>query len=170
VNKGVLIVVAVVALVLIVATIAFFARATPEASLSATTTPADSTAPATAADPAAQTPLGISPEAAAALAKSRGFQYLVSYTDRGFEPSTLSVKKGETVRFTNNSEEELWVAGTGGGGALAYPGQSDCGASALDTCVSLKRGDFWEFTFDAVGTWNYKNNSNTAKTGSVTVR
>src|SRR3989344_7991115 len=33
----------------------------------------------------------------------KGFQYLVSYSDDGFIPSVLTVKKGETHRFTNNS-------------------------------------------------------------------
>ena len=169
-NKSVLIAVVVVALVIIVATIAFFPRATPEASLSATTAPADSAGPATVAAPAAQTPLGISPEAVAALAKSHGFQYLVSYTDRGFEPPALTIKKGETIRFTNNSGGGLWVASVARPGATVYPGQSDCGVSAFGTCAALKPGDFWEFTFDVSGTWSYKNISDTAKTGTVTVR
>ena len=106
----------------------------------------------------------------AVLAKSHGFQYLVSYTDRGFEPATLGVKEGETVRFTNNSGGGLWVASVALPGATVYPGQSDCGASAFGTCAALKPGDFWEFTFDAAGTWSYKNISDTSKTGTITVK
>lgn len=106
----------------------------------------------------------------AILAASDGFQYLVSYTDGGFEPPTLSVKRGETVRFTNNSQSDLWVASIAMQGGTVYPGQSDCGASAFGTCAALKPQEFWEFTFDAVGTWSYKNNSDAAKTGTITVK
>lgn len=111
----------------------------------------------------------LTPVMEAILAKSTGFQALVSYTDGGFEPTTLDVKKGETVRFTNNATGDLWVAATDGAGAL-YPSVANgCGSSALDTCKALEPGDFWEFTFDAAGTWGYKNNSDSAKTGTVTV-
>jgi plastocyanin len=112
-----------------------------------------------------------SPEVMAYLAASKGFQYLVSYTGRGFEPATLTVKKGETVRFTNNSSEGLWVAATGSSGAV-YPAGTgnECGQSAFDSCKVLKSGEFWEFTFTTAGTWGYKNNSDTKMTGTITVR
>src|SRR3989338_5746878 len=112
----------------------------------------------------------LTPAMEAVLAASNGFQYLVSYTDRGFEPPALTIKKGETIRFTNNSGGGLWVASVARPGATVYPGQSDCGVSAFGTCAALKPGDFWEFTFDVSGTWSYKNISDTAKTGTVTVR
>lgn len=38
---------------------------------------------------------------------STGFQALVSYTDTGFEPSSVSVHAGDTVRFSNNSSHSL---------------------------------------------------------------
>ena len=41
------------------------------------------------------------------VAAQQDFQYLVSYTDAGFSPTTLRVKKGETVRFTNNASTEI---------------------------------------------------------------
>ena len=83
---------------------------------------------------------------------------LVSYTDRGFEPSNTTIKSGETIRFTNNSSHDLWIAANGTSANPIYPGTSNCGASALDTCKSLKPGDFWEFTFTQAGTWGYQNN------------
>ena len=100
----------------------------------------------------------------------QGFQYLVSYTADGFVPNALSVKKGETVRFTNNSGGGLWVASAALPGGDVYPGQSDCGASAFDSCTPLKPQEFWEFTFDAAGTWSYKNNSDSTKTGVIKVQ
>ena len=61
------------------------------------------------------------------IAAQKGFQYLVSYTDQGFAPPTLSVKKGETVRFTNNSNNTLQLSLIG-----ANP---------------LTRGQYFEYTF-----------------------
>lgn len=108
-------------------------------------------------------------EVQAMLEKSKGFQALVSYTDAGFEPLVVSIKKGETIRFVNNSSEDLWVASTSVEGNL-YPGESDCGTSMLDTCKPLAARAFWEFTFDQTGTWGYMNNLHKDRTGVVTVK
>ena len=109
-------------------------------------------------------------EVKAELAASKGFQVLVSYTDNGFEPATTTVQKGDTVRFTSNSSEDLWVASTGASGAV-YPGTGkECGQSSFDTCHVLKHGEFWEFTFTTSGTWSYRNNRNTKMAGVVHVK
>ncbi len=88
--------------------------------------------------------------------RSRGFDTLVSYTDRGFEPSLAKIKKGQTVRFTNNSSGDLWIISdaTGVGTANAIH-LSSCEEGALGTCGILKPGEFWEFTFEKAGTWQY---------------
>ena len=131
--------------------------------------PSAPTPAATSSEKAAEVP-PLTPAMEAILAKSNGFQYLVSYTDGGFEPATLDVKKGETVRFTNNSQSDLWIAETPASGSM-YPSTGDeCGQSAFDSCIPLKPQEFWEFTFDAAGTWSYKNNSDAAKTGVITVQ
>ncbi|HVU75782.1 MAG TPA: hypothetical protein VHD38_03035 [Candidatus Paceibacterota bacterium] len=107
-----------------------------------------------------------SEQVVAQLQASKGFTALVSYTDKGFEPSHITVKKGETIRFVNNAPDALlWVGSTG----TPYPGKSACGASRLDTCKALKSGEFWEFTFDAAGSWNYQNNTKTADGGVIVV-
>src|SRR3989344_4513846 len=104
------------------------------------------------------TPPPLSAAMQAVLAKSNGFQLLVSYTDRGFEPPAATIKKGQTVRFTHNSSRDLWVAATGTAGAV-YPGTGkECGQSAFDSCFSLKPQEFWEFTFEVAGTWSYADN------------
>jgi plastocyanin len=105
---------------------------------------------------------------ATVLKQSKGFAALVSYTDSGFEPQSVTIKKGETVRFTNNSQKTLlWVAGTST--AAGYPGTSACGGSSFDTCQTMQSGDFWEFTFDQAGEWHYHNNSDPTQTGVVIV-
>lgn len=109
-------------------------------------------------------------EVKAQLAASKGFQVLVSYTDGGFEPNVVTIKKGDTIRFTNNSREDLWVAATGASGAV-YPAGTggECGQSAFDGCRSISRGEFWEFTFNVAGTWSYQDNRDTKMTGVVQV-
>lgn len=99
------------------------------------------------------------------LSQSRGFEVLVSYTDRGFEPASFVIKKGESARFTNNSTRDVWIASDG----AIYPGTGDCG-SPLDSCKPLKPRDFWEFTFSEAGVWQFKNNLNATEFGSVIVR
>lgn len=115
-------------------------------------------------------PPPFTPAVQAQLAASHGFQYLVSYTGSGFQPKTLTVKKDETVRFTNNSSENLWVAANGSSGAV-YPAGStnECGQSAFDSCMTIGKGEFWEFTFNTAGTWSYKNNQDASRTGVIVV-
>jgi plastocyanin len=100
----------------------------------------------------------------------KAFTLLVSYTDRGFEPSSASIDAGETVRFTNNSSADLWVAADGTLGKI-YPGTgNECGQSALDTCKTLAPGEFWQFTFNEQGTWGFHDSRNAAHTGVITVQ
>lgn len=94
------------------------------------------------------------PEVAARIAKSNGFQALASYTDRGFEPSVLSITQGQTIRFTNNSRDDMWIVPSGN----AYPGSAEgCGEGDLDSCLAITPMDFWEFTFDRSGEWSVRN-------------
>ncbi|MCE9586282.1 hypothetical protein K8R04_03110 [Candidatus Uhrbacteria bacterium] len=110
-----------------------------------------------------------SPEVLAYLEHSSGFQYLVSYNGRSFAPAVLTIKKGETVRFINNSSKNMWVAATGSSGEV-YPGSGkDCGQSAFDMCKTLKHGEFWEFTFTEKGSWSYRNNADSTNTGVIIV-
>lgn len=104
------------------------------------------------------------------LSKSVGFQHLVSLTDNGFEPANLSIRKGESVRFMNNSNtKDMWISSYAGEGNL-YPGvNADCGQSPFDTCVPLPKYEFWEFTFDTAGTWSYRNAADTASIGVISV-
>ena len=109
-------------------------------------------------------------EIAAALAKSDGFEMFVSYTERGFEPMSTTIKKGDTVRFTNNSSRKLWIAASSEGGAKLYPGTSECGASAFGTCEPLEPQEFWEFTLTESGSWKYYNSLNKSDTATIRVK
>ena len=81
----------------------------------------------------------------------------------------LKIKKGDTVRFTNNSTGDLWIAAVGPD--PLYPAvQNGCGSSALDSCRTLAPGEYWEFTFAEKGDWHFVNNVDKSKTGVVHVK
>ena len=112
----------------------------------------------------------MTPTLAVKIAASTGFDYLVSYTERGFEPANVTIEAGQTIRFANNNAgKTLWVAATSDGGTLYAGSGRGCGQSDFDSCMALERGDFWEFTFQDEGTWSYKNNTEVKHMGVVTV-
>jgi len=105
----------------------------------------------------------------AKLEKSTGFAALVSYTESGFEPNLVSIKKGEAVRFTNNSSNDLWISSNGEKVAVYPRTKEGCGSSDLDSCEPFDPQDFWEFTFDTKGTWEVTNNLDRGRGGFVRV-
>ena len=100
----------------------------------------------------------------------KGFQMLVSYTERGFEPSVVSVKLGDNVRFFNSSSGKLWISSDPSASGSMYPGVfNGCGSSAFDSCYALSPGEYWEFTFDVEGSWDFNNTLDKSKTGVANV-
>lgn len=104
-----------------------------------------------------------------AAQQGQSFQLLVSYVNTGFEPQSVTIKAGETVRFTNNSTEELWVAADDSAGALYPHVQNGCGSSALDSCGPLEPGQYWQFTFTEKGTWSFTNNLDKSNGATIAV-
>ena len=86
---------------------------------------------------ASEVPAVPAPTAQDLVTAQHGFQYLVQFSDGGFLPQSISVKKGETVRFTNNSARPVTITGSAG---------------ASDT---LQRGQYWEFTAKETGTFGF---------------
>ena len=100
---------------------------------------------------------------------------LVTYTNNGFEPKELTIKKGETLRFVNNSDNGMWVGSAMhpthevyGGTSLDEHCPSEDG-SAFDQCEANEPGGFWEFTFNKAGEWGYHNHVRAADWGRVVV-
>lgn len=104
------------------------------------------------------------------LNSSSGFQYVVTYSNDGFVPAAMTVKKGETVRFLNSSSRALWIVSSGGTTGVYPPKPNSCGQSAFDSCIALPPHDFWEFTFYESGTWTYRNNVTATDTGTIVVQ
>lgn len=99
----------------------------------------------------------------------------VTYTNEGFAPKTLTIKKGTTVTWTNNSSSNMWVASAVHPSHIVYDGNSlreHCGTNAqtpFDECKGDPAGATWSFTFEKVGTWGYHDHINASRTGSITV-
>ena len=96
----------------------------------------------------------------------------VTYTEDGFAPLSVEVKKGETVIFKNESKLSLWVASAIHPTHSLYPQKSpsDCLGSSFDACAVTAPGSSWSFTFDEVGSWNYHNHIQANHRGTIVVK
>lgn len=95
---------------------------------------------------------------------------IVIYTDAGFSPSTLTVKKGDTVTFTNTASDAMWVASNPHPIHNGYPTTGGCIASTFDACKNIAPGGSWSFKFDLVGAWKYHNHLNPGEGGTIIVQ
>lgn len=101
----------------------------------------------------------------------------VTYTDEGFSPSSLQVKKGTTVTFKNNASQSMWVASAmhpthsvyGGTTLSEHCGDKNLALAAFDACEGVTSGNSWTFKFNKVGTWKYHNHLNPSQFGSIVV-
>lgn len=96
----------------------------------------------------------------------------VTLTDNGFTPQHITIKKGGTVTWVNESDGNMWVGSAMHPTHTAYDGTTlsehcdDVTGTSFDQC---KNSDRYSFTFDKVGKWNYHNHSASSQFGSVTV-
>lgn len=88
---------------------------------------------------------------------------LVYYTKDGFFPKTVTIQKGELVRFVNHSNLSMRIVSNTYQNAPLYP--------SLDELKSVGYGKTFDFLFDKAGTWGYHNlNGNALVSGDVIVR
>ncbi|MDP2593261.1 MAG: hypothetical protein Q8P52_01260 [bacterium] len=97
---------------------------------------------------------------------------IVTYTNDGFSPKTITINQGDTVRFVNQGSLQMWVASAIHPTHTIYPEKTedDCLGSAFDQCEAGGAGSVYEFTFNRVGSWNYHNHSRANHTGSIIVK
>ena len=93
----------------------------------------------------------------------------VTYMGSGFSPSTLKVKKGETVTFKNQSSRAMWTSSSMHPSHRDYPTTGGCLGSTFDACKGIQPNENWSFKFDIVGTWKYHNHVNPSDTGTIVV-
>jgi len=92
----------------------------------------------------------------------RGGGNVVKFTDNGFEPSTLTINSGDTVKFENESGDDFWPASNVHPTHLLYPG--------FDAKKPVLPGDSYSFTFEKKGTWGYHNHLTPDVTGTIVVK
>ena len=101
------------------------------------------------------------------------YDALVSFTEDGYSPSEVTIKKGQTVRFANTAttDIETWPASAVHPTHSLYPvtSDSDCLGSSFDACQGLKPGGSWQFTFSEVGEWRFHAHLHPSKFGVVNV-
>ena len=101
--------------------------------------------------------------------------FTVTRTDDGFSPTPLTIKKGSTVTFVNNSSEPSWPASAMHPTHTVYPGSDiqKCGSdeqgSIFDACKGLENGESFSFTFNEAGEWGYHDHLNSKKFGKIIV-
>jgi plastocyanin len=86
---------------------------------------------------------------------------LVTYTNTGFTPTVLRVKKGTTVTFRNDSSADLWVA--------SDPHPTHTGLPGFDAGNGIGQGETYTFTFVRLGTFGYHNHLKTSDTATIVV-
>lgn len=86
---------------------------------------------------------------------------VVTYTDAGYQPQEITVKKGAKVIFMNDSSGSVWTASGVHPTHQLLPG--------FDQLKSVTKGGTYEYTFMKAGTWKYHNHVKPTDGGSVIV-
>jgi plastocyanin len=96
----------------------------------------------------------------------------VTYNGSAFSPASVSIKKGDSVKFVDASGQGFWVASNPHPVHTGYSGTSvsqhcpDTAGTAFDECAV---GASYTFTFEKVGSWGYHNHLNHSAGGTVVV-
>jgi len=88
-------------------------------------------------------------------------QSTINYTESGFSPAAITVKKGTSVSFENQSTVGMWVASDVHPTHQLLPG--------FDAKKSFIKGEVYTYTFAKVGTWTFHNHASPTHLGKVVV-
>lgn len=103
-------------------------------------------------------------------------EYKIEIKSGAFSPKELTIKKGEKVTWVNNSDKEIWPASANHPDHKVYDDSSksehcpDPKGVAFDSCVGIKPGSSWSFTFDKVGSWAYHDHLSSKVIGTIIVK
>ena len=94
----------------------------------------------------------------------------VNITASGFAPKDITINRGDSVKWVNQSEDEVWPASGVHPTHTSYPTTGGCIGSTFDACHGLKTGESFTFQFDIAGNWKYHDHLSASHFGSVTVQ
>lgn len=109
------------------------------------------------------------------LAETQKGEAVITFTDSGYSPNEVTIKKGERVTFINDSSVAMWPATAIHPTHRVYPNSDigKCGtpeASAMfDACRAISSGESYSFIFNEVGTWKYHDHLNLGNFGTIVV-
>ncbi|MDO8610218.1 MAG: cupredoxin domain-containing protein [bacterium] len=86
----------------------------------------------------------------------------INYTDLGYDPKTLSISVGQTVKFTNDSSVDVWTA--------SDPHPIHTNFSEFDQKSAGGNGTTYQFTFNKAGSYQYHNHRNPNHKGVIIVQ
>jgi len=86
---------------------------------------------------------------------------VITLTENGYEPSEVSIRKGETVTFKNTTGKLFWPASNLHPSHGIYP--------EFDPLEPVAAGDSWSFTFTNIGAWKFHDHLAPYYTGVITV-
>ena len=92
-----------------------------------------------------------------------------TYTGSGYSPAMITIKKGQTVTWKNESSSKMWTASAMHPTHSLYPTSGGCLGSTFDACMGIASGGTWSFKFDIVGTWKYHNHMDSSHMGTIIV-
>lgn len=85
----------------------------------------------------------------------------IIYTDSGFSPASVTIKAGDSVRFTNQSSGSFWPASN------PHPVHTTYGE--FDANKAIAAGQSYVFTFTKAGRWGFHDHLDSNKEGTVIV-
>lgn len=90
------------------------------------------------------------------------YDNVITYTDKGFVPSTLEIKAGSALRFINKSGSSMRIA------SVDTPGVPSAARFAQDKSVGY--GGVFDINIPNKGNWLYENINDKTKTGIIVVK
>src|SRR5690606_186793 len=90
-----------------------------------------------------------------------GATHTVVLTESGYEPKSLTVKRGDVVTFTTDRVYEHWPASN------LHPTHNVY--AAFDPKRPLGPSEEWSFQFTRVGQWQFHDHLKSIYTGDITV-
>jgi|SRR3989344_153341 len=88
--------------------------------------------------------------------------WTISMTSNGFEPSELTIKAGDTVKFVNNDTAKHWPASD------VHPTHQIL--PEFDALKGIEPGASYQYTFKKIGEWSMHDHLRSSFRGTITVQ